>query len=152
MSSHTATVSWKTDGNFASGTYSRAHDLRFDGGATVRGSSSPHSVRIPFSDPSGVDPEEMLVAATSACHMLWFLFLAQRDGLDILSYDDEAIGTIGTNESGRASITRIRLRPRIAFAGEKPADGLLDRLHHEAHEKCFIANSLRSEVVVEPAD
>ena len=152
MTSYTASLGWQSDGNFQSGTYSRVHELRFDGGAVVRGSSSPHSVRIPWSDPAGVDPEEMLVAAASACHMLWFLFLAQREGLDVLRYTDDAVGTMGADQNGRAFIDRITLRPRIAFGGAAPAGDLLDRLHHAAHDKCYIANSLRAEVVVEPVD
>ena len=149
MGNHGATVSWESDGNFRSGKYSRAHEWRFDGGAVVRGSSSPSVVPVPLSDPAGVDPEEALIASASSCHMLWFLALAQDAGLDVMSYCDEAVGVMGKDERGRIVLTRITLRPAIAFAGRQPDAGELAALHHDAHEKCFIANSLRSEIVVE---
>ena len=149
MARHGATIVWQSDGNFASGGYSRAHEWRFDGGATVPASSSPDIVPPPRSDPAGVDPEEALVASASACHMLWFLSLAQDAGLDVASYRDEAEGVTGRDERGRIALTRIVLRPDIAFAGSAPDPETLTGLHHQAHEKCFIANSLRGEVVVE---
>lgn len=149
MAKHVARVSWRDDGGFAQGTYSRVHELRFDGGATVRGSSSPAVVPVPMSDPAGVDPEEALVASASACHMLWFLSLAQAAGLLVISYDDDAEGTMGHDASGRIAITKIILRPEIRFAGEQPDATRIEQLHHQAHEKCFIANTLRSEIVVE---
>jgi organic hydroperoxide reductase OsmC/OhrA len=148
MSVHKAQVSWRSDGNFTTGRYSRAHELRFDGGAVVRGSSSQQVVPLPMSDPAGVDPDEALVAATSACHMLWFLNLAQVAGHDVLSYEDEAEGVMGRIE-GRLAVERIVLRPKVEFAGEAPSPDAVAALHHEAHERCFVANSLKSEVVVE---
>jgi organic hydroperoxide reductase OsmC/OhrA len=144
-----AIVEWRSSGGFRDGTYSRAHSWRFDGGAVVPASSSPLSVPLPFSDPAGLDPEEALVAATSSCHMLWFLHLAKDAGLDVASYVDEARGTLGKNAGGKIAITRIVLRPRLGFAGEPPEAETLARLHHEAHERCFIANSLTAEIVVE---
>ena len=151
MSRHRAELSWRSDGAFVSGLYSRRHEWRFDGGAVVAGSSSPDVVPAPMSDPAAVDPEEALVASVSACHMLWFLALAQQAGLDVASYDDEAEGEMGRIAPGRMALTRIALRPRIAFAGRSPETDELERLHREAHERCFIANSLRTEVVVEPS-
>lgn len=151
MGKHVATVSWASDGQFVSGRYNRAHEWRFDGGAVVKGSSSPSVVPLPMSDASAVDPEEALIASTSSCHMLWFLSLAQNAGFDVLSYRDEAEGVMGKDDRGRIAITRIALRPEIAFAGRQPSSGELSALHHEAHEKCFIANTLRSEIVVESA-
>ena len=148
MSRHVAELAWRSEGEFAGGRYSRRHELRFDGGAIVAASAAPEVVPAPMSDPAGVDPEEMLVAAVASCHMLWFLDLARRAGLDVASYRDEARGIMGKLE-GRTAITHIVLRPRIAFEGNPPDDATLTRLHHEAHENCFIANSLRSEVVVE---
>ncbi|HEY1606095.1 MAG TPA: OsmC family protein [Allosphingosinicella sp.] len=148
MAEHLATIEWHSDGHFREGRYSRVHEISFDGGARVAGSASPDVVRPPMSDPKAVDPEEMLVASAAACHMLWFLDLARRAGLAIASYRDEARGVMG-NLDGRTAITNIVLRPRIAFEGEQPDDATLARLHHEAHEHCFIANSLRSEVTVE---
>jgi organic hydroperoxide reductase OsmC/OhrA len=149
MSRHEATISWRADGDFASGRYSRRHEWRFDGGAVVIGSSSPSVVPEPLSDPSGVDPEEALIASTASCHMLWFLSLAQQAGFAVDSYEDSAEGTMGRIAPGRMALTRIVLRPRIAFSGEPPSPERLVKLHHDAHERCFIANSLRAEIVVE---
>lgn len=150
MSRHGARISWRSDANFGDGRYSRAHELRFDGGQTVRGSSSPSVVPAPMSDPFGVDPEEALVASAAACHMLWFLHVARDAGLEIGSYEDAAEGEMGRGADGRIAITRITLRPGIGFAGRQPSDEELATLHHEAHERCFIANSLKTEIVVEP--
>jgi organic hydroperoxide reductase OsmC/OhrA len=149
MSRHDAIVEWEADGGFADGSYSRGHIWRFDGGAVVRGSSSPHVVPAPMSDPAGVDPEEALIASASSCHLLWFLHVARDAGFDVARYRDEASGTIGRDERRRMAVTRIVLRPRIDFSGRQPDSETLARLHHEAHEKCFIANSLRCEIVVE---
>lgn len=151
MSTHRARIAWRADGEFASGRYSRRHEWAFDGGARVTASSSPDVVPVPLSDPAGVDPEEALVAAVSSCHMLWFLSLAQGAGLDVASYVDEAEGVMGRIGPGRMAVTRITLRPAIAFAGRQPDAAELDGLHHQAHARCFIANSLTSEVVVESA-
>jgi organic hydroperoxide reductase OsmC/OhrA len=152
VSEHRASVEWTaTGGAFTDNRYSRAHSLRFDGGAEVPASASPQVVPEPLSDPAGVDPEEMLVASASSCHMLWFLDLARHAGLDVAAYRDEASGTLGRGGDGRLAITRIVLRPRITFAGPAPNPATLARLHRQAHERCFIANSLKTEVVVEPA-
>lgn len=149
MATHDARIVWTADGDFTSGRYSRRHEWQFDGGAVVAGSSSPHVVRPPLSDPAAVDPEEALVAAVSSCHMLWFLDLARRGGFDLASYVDDATGTMGEIEPGRIALIRITLRPDVVFAGRQPSAEELDQLHHKAHEHCFIANSLKSEVVVE---
>jgi organic hydroperoxide reductase OsmC/OhrA len=149
MSIHRATIAWRSDGEYLSGRYSRRHEWRFDGGASVIGSSSPDVVPVPMSDPAGVDPEEALVASVSSCHMLWFLSLAQARGLDVESYTDEAEGVMGRLAPGKIGLTKITLRPAIAFTGPPPDPALLDRLHHDAHERCFIANSLKTEIVVE---
>ena len=151
MAKHDAVIVWQSDGNFASGRYSRAHEWRFDGGAIVRGSSSPHVVPVPLSDAAGVDPEEALIASAASCHMLWFLDLARRAGFEVESYRDDAEGIMGKDERGRVLVATIRLRPAITFSGRAPTADELAHLHQEAHEKCFIANSLRSEVVVEEA-
>jgi len=150
MSLHVAEIDWRSDGAFVSGRYSRRHEIRFDGGAIVTGSSSPDVVPAPMSDPAGVDPEETLVAAVASCHMLWFLDLARRAGLGVAAYRDRAEGEMGRNAAGRTAIVRIVLRPDIRFAGEAPDPAAVERLHHEAHVRCFIANSLNSEIVVEP--
>jgi organic hydroperoxide reductase OsmC/OhrA len=149
VTDHLATVEWRCDGSFRDGRYSRAHRWRFDGGAVIPASASPGNVPAPWSDPAGVDPEEALVAAVSSCHMLWFLHLARDAGLDIAGYSDEARGTLGKGTDGKIAITRVVLRPRIDFAGEAPEADALARLHCEAHERCFIANSLKAEVVIE---
>lgn len=149
MADYGAAVDWRSDGGFREGRYSRAHSWSFDGGAVVPASASPHVVRAPMSDPAGVDPEEALVASVSSCHMLWFLHMARDSGFDVAAYRDEARGTMGKDDKGRMAMTRIVLRPRIEFVGQAPDPEALSRLHHEAHERCFIANSLRTEIVVE---
>jgi organic hydroperoxide reductase OsmC/OhrA len=149
MASYRADVEWRADGGFASGEYSRGHIWRFDGGAVVPASSSPEVVPLPFSDPAAVDPEEALVASASSCHMLWFLMLAQKAGFDVAGYSDSAHGDMRRDERGKIAMTRITLAPRIRFEGREPSAEELDRLHHQAHESCFIANSLRTEIVVE---
>lgn len=151
MSRHSAEIGWRSDGRFDSGRYSRRHQWRFDGGAVVTASASPELVPEPMSDPAGVDPEEALVASAASCHMLWFLALAQQAGFDVESYDDSAEGEMGRIAPGRMAIIRIALRPRIAFAGREPTADELATLHRQAHERCFIANSLTAEIVVEPA-
>lgn len=145
-----ATVAWQRDGqDFAGQRYSRGHEWQFDGGLTVAASSSPLSVPLPMSVAANIDPEEALVAATSSCHMLFFLSLAAQRGYVIDDYRDEAVGELGKNAAGRLAMTRIVLRPRIAFAGTPPSPEALAALHHDAHERCYIANSLTADVVVE---
>ncbi|QPQ54823.1 OsmC family protein [Allosphingosinicella flava] len=152
MGRHIAVVEWSLgDGNFAHGRYSRAHAWHFDGGAEVRGSSSPSVVPLPWSDPAGVDPEEALIASASACHMLWFLHIACDAGFVVTRYRDEAEGTMAKGADGKIAITRIALRPDIAFEGTAPSADDLHDMHHRAHDACFIANSLKSEIVVESA-
>lgn len=149
MAVHEAEVIWRSDGDFAAGHYSRRHEWRFDGGTVVAGSASPANVPLPFSDPAAVDPEEALVAAVASCHMLWFLDLARQAGFSVAEYADSAEGRMGRIAPGRMAITRIALRPRIAFEGKAPSEAELAALHEQAHERCFIANSLKTEVVVE---
>jgi organic hydroperoxide reductase OsmC/OhrA len=148
---YAATVAWKRDGaKFTDSRYSRRHEWRFDGGVTVPGSSSPLSVPVPMSSAEAVDPEEALIASASSCHMLWFLYAAARRGFVVDDYVDDAVGTLAKNSEGKMAMTRIALRPRVTFSGEKrPTDAELQELHHFAHDECYIANSLKSEVVVE---
>ena len=148
MAGHEATVAWTREGDYAANKYARGHEWRFDGGAVVRGSSSPAVVPVPLSDPAGVDPEEALIASAAACHMLWFLDLARRAGFVVERYTDRATGTLGKDADGRMAITKIVLSPDIAFAGAAPDAAALEALHHQAHVHCFIANSLKSEIVV----
>lgn len=152
MAKHTALVEWNGKGSkFTDNRYSRAHTWTFDGGAVVHASSSPHVVRVPFSDPAGVDPEEAYVAALSSCHMLWFLSIAAEAGWAVVSYRDEAEGTMGRNEAGKEFVDRVVLRPFVEFsAGSQVLDDeVVEHLHHRAHEECFLANSVRTVVVVE---
>ena len=151
MSTYIATIRWSRsgDGDFAKGQYSRAHEWAFDGGAVVPASPSPHIVPAPWSDTAGVDPEEAFVASLSSCHMLFFVDFARRDGLVIDSYVDEAGGVLEKGADGRMAMTRVTLRPRIEWGGEGPDEAALAELHHKAHEACFIANSVTTEVVVE---
>ena len=147
-----ATVAWQRDGqDFAGQRYSRGHAWQFDGGLPVPASSSPLSVPLPMSVAANIDPEEALVAATSSCHMLFFLSLAAQRGFVIDDYRDAAIGELGKNAQGRLAMTRIVLRPRIVFAATPPSPEALAALHHDAHERCYIANSLTADVVVEEA-
>lgn len=153
MSTHTCSLHWtRGDAAFTDLQYSRAHQWRFDGGAVVRGSSSPHSVRLPWSDPAAVDPEEALVASVASCHMLWFLSLAAEAGFVIDSYDDAAEGRMARFADGRIGITEVVLHPQVVIAGNRRADDdAIASLHHAAHAHCYIANSLRGEVRVQGA-
>jgi len=152
MAKHEARVSWTRGATekFTDNRYSRAHEWAFDGGIAVRASSSPSVVPLPLSAADAVDPEEALVASTSSCHMLYFLFFAAKRGLVVESYTDNAIGVVEKNAAGKMFVSRITLRPAVVFAGAAPSPSDLDALHHAAHEECFIANSLKSEIVVEP--
>jgi organic hydroperoxide reductase OsmC/OhrA len=150
MAHYSATLTWKRgEQAFADGKYSRAHEIAFDGGVTLPASSSPHVVRVPLSREDAVDPEEMLVAALSSCHMLTFLDLARRAGFVVDSYVDAAEGVMGKDERGRIALTHVTLNPKIAWSGEKrPSAADLDDLHHKSHELCYIANSFRGEVKI----
>lgn len=151
MHKYEARIAWQRAGAvFTDNRYSRGHTWSFDGGVTVPASSSPLTVKAPYSVVEAVDPEEALVAATSSCHMLWFLSLAGRQGFVVDRYTDSAFGVMEPNADGRLAFTRITLRPMIDFAGERrPSGEELAALHHRAHEACFIANSLKCDVVVE---
>jgi organic hydroperoxide reductase OsmC/OhrA len=153
MHKYEATIVWhRGEQKFADNRYSRAHEWIFDGGTRVPASSSPSIVPLPMSDASAVDPEEALVAAVSSCHMLFFLSYAATRGFVVDAYVDQAFGVMKKNSEGRLAMTRITLRPKITFAGERqPSAEALQALHHDSHNQCFIANSLKSEVVVEAA-
>ena len=148
MAHYTATVQWRrgADEPFTDNRYSRGHQWRFDGGVSIRASSSPHVVPR-YSDPAGVDPEEAFIAALSACHMLTFLHLAAKAGFVVDSYDDVAEGVMAKTD-GRVWVSQVILRPRVVWSGPVP-DELA--LHHAAHEDCFIANSVKTDVRCEPA-
>jgi organic hydroperoxide reductase OsmC/OhrA len=150
MKQFDARVTWQRAGQpVQGGRYSRAHSWHFDGGLTVPASSSPLSVPLPMSDPAAVDPEEALVAAAASCHMLFFLAIAAQQGFVVERYDDAARGLLDSNTAGRMAMVRIELRPDIAFAGKRRPDAReLAAIHHLAHERCYIANSLNTEIVV----
>ena len=151
MSTYTATVGWSRNGDegFAKGRYSRAHEWVFDGGAVVPASASPDNVPPGTADEAGVDPEEGFIASISSCHMLFFIDYARRDGFVVDSYVDEAIGIMEKDADGKIAVTNVTLRPRIIFSGDQPSSDQIDRLHHCAHEDCFIANSVKTEIRVE---
>jgi len=150
MQQFDARVTWQRAGQpVLDGRYSRAHTWQFDGGLSVPASSSPLSVPLPMSDPAAVDPEEALVAAVSSCHMLFFLALATKRGFAVGRYDDAASGWLGPRDDGRMAMVRIELRPAVAFDGERQPDaGELAAIHHAAHARCYIANSLTAEIVI----
>ena len=153
MSTYTATIRWSRDGaeGFAKGQYSRAHEWAFDGGHVMPASASPHVVPAPWSDPAGVDPEEAFVASLSSCHMLFFLDFARRAGFIVASYTDEAEGVLAKRDDGKMWMSRVTLRPQLEWAGDAPDAAALADIHHKAHEACFIANSVTTEVVVDRA-
>lgn len=151
MSSYTAKISWKNDSpeTFTKNRYTRGHTWTFDGGVEVPASSSPHAVRVPFSVEEAVDPEEALVASASSCHMLTFLWIAAKRGFLVDSYEDNAVGEMTKNENGVEWMSKITLDPKIAWSGEElPTDEELAEMHHDAHEQCYIANSIKSEIII----
>lgn len=131
------------------GRFSRVHQWTFDGGLSVPASASPSVVRPPLSDPAAVDPEEAFVASLSSCHMLTFLHLARKAGFQVDSYDDAAVGELTKNAAGVPFISKVTLNPRIVYGGNhRPSAAELHQLHHDAHEQCFIAQSVKTEVTV----
>jgi len=147
MSEHLASIRWTRNGQpFDYEHYPRDHDVRFERGQRITGSAAPAY----FGSADGVDPEEMLVAALSSCHMLTLLAIAAKKGFTIDAYEDDAVGTLGKNAEGRAAVTHVTLRPKITFAGDAPDAAALEKLHESAHRNCFIASSVKTEVVVEP--
>ena len=147
MTECVATISWRRRGEtFTDNRYSRAHEWRFDGGAIVPASSSPHVVRVPLSDASAVDPEEAFVASLASCHMLWFLSFAAARGLVVDDYQDDAVGIMAKNADGKLAMTQVTLKPVVKFADAPPSPEQFEALHDEAHEACFIATSVKTEV------
>lgn len=152
MSEHSVELVWERgDQPFVDMKYSRRHRIRLDGGPEIIGSSSPGEVPLPMSDPQGIDPEEAFVAALSSCHMLWFLALAGKQGYRVDRYEDRPSGVLGRNPEGRKAVTLVTLRPKVDFSGAQiPDEAAFSALHHDAHSLCYIANSVHSEVRVEP--
>jgi organic hydroperoxide reductase OsmC/OhrA len=152
MGEHAAVIEWARDGAvFTDNRYSRGHRWRFDGGTEVPASASPSVVPLPMSVAAAVDPEEAFVASLSSCHMLWFLSIAAKRGFVVDSYRDEAAGVLGADGSGALWMTRVTLRPRVVFSSARlPTREEEGAMHHEAHERCFIARSVKTEVRCEP--
>ena|ERR1700761_6045447 len=154
MSTHTydVQVRWsRGDAVFTDNRYSRAHTWHFDGGIEVPASSSPHVVRLPLSSAEAVDPEEAFVASISSCHMLWFLSIAAAAGYCVDRYVDKAAGVMGKNSAGKTAVTRVTLHPSVTFSGARiPTSAEIVELHHKAHDECFIANSVTTDIRCEP--
>ncbi|MGI9390723.1 MAG: OsmC family protein [Boseongicola sp.] len=147
MALHIAEVIWDCEGAFASGRYSRAHRWRFDGGIEVPAAPSPTIVPPPLGQAEAVDPEEAYVASISSCHMLWFLDIAQRDGWSVAGYQDRATAAL-KNDGGVVWIPRVDLNISVTFDGNSPDADTHKALHDKAHHACFIANSVKTEIVV----
>ena len=152
MSDYKATISWQRGGApLTDNKYSRAHTWTFDGGIEVPASSSPSVVKVPYSNAQAVDPEEAFVASLSSCHMLWFLSIAAQRGFRVDRYVDAASGVMSRNAAGKLAMTRVTLRPDVAFSGEKlPTREEIFAMHHAAHDECFIANSVTTDFACEP--
>lgn len=152
MSENTVEIIWERgEQNFLDNRYSRKHVIRFDGGLEIPASSSPDVVPLPYSDASAADPEELLCAALSNCHMLWFLSLAAKRGFCVDSYVDKVTGVMNKNENGKLFLAQVTLNPAVKFSGNKtPTVEELEQLHHKAHEECFIANSVLTEIICKP--
>jgi len=152
MSEYSATVNWvrQPQENYIDNQYSRGHKWQFDGGVTVAASSSPHVVPLPYSVEANVDPEEAFVASLSSCHMLFFLSIAAKRKFVVDEYTDQAVGVMEKDDTGKISMTKVTLRPKIKFSGERqPSFAQLEKMHHQSHEQCFIANSVKTKVITE---
>jgi organic hydroperoxide reductase OsmC/OhrA len=152
MSEYYAKIKWLRGGDevYIDNKYSRGHSWSFDGGITLQASSSPHIVPPPYSIEANIDPEEAFVASLSSCHMLFFLSIAAKSNYVINEYRDNAVGVMGKNSDGKTSMIKVTLRPEIKFSGEtQPTPEQIEKMHHQSHEQCFIANSVKTEVVIE---
>ncbi|MFI4964687.1 MAG: OsmC family protein [Caulobacterales bacterium] len=154
MAAYRATADWSlAEGeDFAAGRYSRGHAVVFGSGLAVPGTASPHVVGNRWSVPGAADPEEMLVGAIVTCHMLSFLHVARDAGLIVTAYRDEAVGIMEKNAAGELWVSRVTLYPDIRYQGRQPTPAERDHMHHTAHQVCFIANSVKTEIVVEEAE
>jgi organic hydroperoxide reductase OsmC/OhrA len=150
VSEYTVTIHWTRRGAiFIDNRYSREHTWKFDGGVQVPASASPHVVPLPLSNASCVDPEEAFVASLSSCHMLWFLSIAAKRGFVVEDYVDQADGLMERNGEGRLAITHVTLHPVIRYGGDRlPTDAEIEEIHHQAHESCFLANSVKTTISV----
>lgn len=153
MSAHTLTVLWENqDEPFIDNRYSRAHRWLFDGGVEVTASSSPSVIPVPMSLEAAVDPEEAFIASLSSCHMLWFLAVAAKAGFKVTRYEDQPEGHVARNDQGKLAVTTVTLRPAVRFDGLAASSDQLSALHHQAHENCFIAHSVKTDVRCEPRE
>lgn len=152
MSEYKTVVTWNRNGAvFTDNRYSREHRWMFDGGIEVPASASPHVVPLPLSVQEAVDPEEAFVVSLSSCHMLAFLSIAAKAGFLVESYRDEAVGILAKDDSGKLAMTCVTLYPDVHFGGSKlPNWDEVVELHHKAHEECFIARSVKTDVRCEP--
>lgn len=152
MSEYSATVSWSRQQHekYTDNQYSRAHEWSFDGGFTVAASASPQVVPLPFSVAANVDPEEAFVASLCSCHMLFFLSIAAKKNFVVDEYTDNAVGLMAKGKNGKLMMTQVTLRPKTRFYGDRqPGFEQLQKMHHQAHEQCFIANSVITEVITD---
>ena len=153
MSKYNVLVTWRRNGAaFTDKRFSREHTWSFDGGIEVRASASPHVVPLPFSIEQAVDPEEAFVAALASCHMLSFLFVAAKQGFVVENYRDEATGVLARNTDGKMAMTEVTLHPKLVFAGKRPSAEQHQAMHDEAHDTCFIASSVKTDVRCEATD
>jgi len=152
MREYIANIRWlRGSESFIDNRYSRAHQIQFDGGVNLPASSSPHVVPVPLSDATAVDPEEMFVASLSSCHMLWFLSIAAKAGFCVDLYNDDAQGKMEKNSSGKFVMSEVILKPQVIFSGQKiPSNKEIVKMHHRAHDECFIANSVKTQVLCHP--
>lgn len=152
MSEYYAKITWNRGKHesYIDNEYSRGHLWIFDGGATIPASASPHIVPLPYSVEANVDPEEAFVASLSSCHMLFFLSIAAKKKYIIDQYIDNAVGMMEINGEGKMSMTKVILRPEVKFSGDKqPSIKQLEKIHHQSHEQCFIASSVKTDVITE---
>ncbi|WP_160004141.1 OsmC family protein [Rhizobium sp. 18055] len=151
MTTFTAKVAWtRGEGSFTDGRYSRGHSWSFDGGATIAASASPHNVPLPYAIAENVDPEEAYVAALSSCHMLFYLWIASKKRIGIDSYVDDAVGVM-EKVDGKMMVSRVELRPQVVYTAEMPSREAQEKMHHQAHELCFLANSVKTAIDIRPA-
>lgn len=151
MHEYQASIQWRqTEGNFVDGKYSRKHTWIFDGNLRIPASASPQIVNEPFSDPDAIDPEEAFVASLASCHMLWFLSLAAKRNFIVINYEDTAQGLMEKNSEGNLAITKVILQPLVTFNNDDNINQqVIEKVHEQAHQQCFIANSVKSNIIID---
>lgn len=148
MAQHSAIIRWsRNNDDFKANKHSRGHEWEFDGGLKVPASSSPHIVPIPYSVEENVDPEEAFIASLSSCHMLFYLHMARDAGFVVNSYEDEATGELTKNAENKMAVTKVTLNPVVSYEGSTPTKDQIEHMHHQAHDHCFIANSVTTEII-----